>query len=88
MTCSTTSIRHLALATLLAAAGLAHGADTAQRVALACTQAVCASQAAKAHAVAPAAPRRIEAVTSKKAARAGSPAVDYERDLWRHQSAS
>ena len=83
----TAAFRHVALCALLASAGWAHATDApVQRLALACTQATCASSTAKAQHAAPAATQR--APSAKKAARERAVSVDYERDLWRHQSAS
>lgn len=82
----TTLSRHLAKAALcagLAFAPFVQAEDAApQRVAL-------AAPLAKAQPVAaPAAPRRAEPVAAKKAPRDRDQAVNYERDLWRHQGAS
>ena len=94
MTTRTSSFRHIAAAALWASLGLtsiAHAAEaTEQRVALACTSAAtCAAQPAARH---PAARPAAHAIVAKKAARTRVPTastpVDYERDLWRHQSAS
>jgi hypothetical protein len=86
MTHCTVAFHRLAIAALLAGAGLAplaHAADkSAQRLALASPLPVGQPVAA------PVAPRRVEPLAAKKVARERSPAVNYERDLWRHQSAS
>jgi len=95
MTVRIQSLRRTAAVAALATLGLAslaQAADTTeQRVALACANAPqCARQPAvspRHHAGRPGA----ETVVAKKAPRpapAATPTVDYERDLWRHQSSS
>ena len=98
MTLRTASLRRLALAAMWAVLGLAplaHAADASeQRLALACTRAADCATHTQSSVKRPAtlsARQAAGAAVAKKTTRSRTPeptAVDYERDLWRHQSAS
>jgi len=95
MTVRTESFRRFVAVALWAGIGLVStaraGDASEQRLALACARAAdCAAQPAAAPRQTAAKPHA-DAVVAKKPQRArpAAPAVvDYERDLWRHQSAS
>ena len=81
----------VALCMIAGLSPVAHAADAQdQRVAMACTQAKhCNAQSSVSPMTSHVTEHRAETAPVKKAAKVTKPAaVDYERDLWRHQSAS